>query len=371
MRRSEAAPDDARWMARALELAERGRFSVSPNPMVGAVVVRKGHVVGEGFHRRAGGPHAEVEALEQAGARARGATLYVTLEPCAHSGRTPPCSEALEKAGVARVVSAARDPNPLVQGRGVRALARSGVEIAWSKPEERRRAEIQNEKFRAWIARGRPFVLAKWAATLDGKIASTAGESRWIAGPESRRRSLALREEFDAILVGSGTVLADDPRLTRRLGWNRATPHRRIVLDGRLRVSERARLFARPSEAIVATARAESHPRARLLARRGIQVWSLPGKTAGKVAIPKLLRRLAENGVTSLIVEGGAATLWEFFRAGCVDAVAVFVAPRVLGGSAAPGGVGGSGFGLARSPVLRDLAWEAVGADVLLTAKVS
>ena len=358
-------------MGRALELAERGRFSVSPNPMVGAVLVRGGRVVGEGFHRRAGGPHAEVEALEKAGPRARGATLYVTLEPCSHFGRTPPCSEALLNAGVARVVSASRDPNPLVRGRGVRKLARSGVEISWSKAAERRRAEVQNEKFRAWISRGRPFVLAKWAATLDGKIATAAGESRWITGRESRRRSLALREEFDAILVGSGTVLADDPRLTRRLGWNRTTPHRRIVLDGRLRVPERARLFARPSEAIVATAQPETHARAARLARRGVHVWSLPGKSEGKVAIPRLLRRLGEHGVTSLIVEGGAATLWEFFRAGCVDAVAVFVAPRIVGGSAAPGGVGGSGFGLARSPALRDLAWEAVGADVLLTAKVS
>jgi diaminohydroxyphosphoribosylaminopyrimidine deaminase / 5-amino-6-(5-phosphoribosylamino)uracil reductase len=358
-------------MGRALELAERGRFSVSPNPMVGAVLVKGGRVVGEGFHRRAGGPHAEVEALSAAGARARGATLYVTLEPCSHFGRTPPCSDALREAGVARVVSAARDPNPLVRGRGVRKLARSGVEVSWSKAAERRRAETQNEKFRAWIGRGRPFVLAKWAATLDGKVASAAGESRWITSPDSRRRSLALREEFDAILVGSGTVLADDPRLTRRLGWNRTTPHRRIVLDGRLRVSERARMFARPSEAIVATAQPETHPRAARLLRRGVQVWSLPGKPAGKVAIPKLLRRLADEGVSSLIVEGGAATLWEFFRAGCVDAVAVFVAPRILGGSGAPGGVGGAGFGLARSPALSDLAWEAVGPDVLLTAKVS
>ncbi|HEY6051111.1 MAG TPA: bifunctional diaminohydroxyphosphoribosylaminopyrimidine deaminase/5-amino-6-(5-phosphoribosylamino)uracil reductase RibD, partial [Thermoanaerobaculia bacterium] len=332
-------------MARALELAERGRFSVSPNPMVGAVLVKRGRVVGEGFHRRAGGPHAEVEALSRAGARARDATLYVTLEPCAHAGRTPPCSDALLEAGIARVVSAARDPNPLVRGRGVRALARSGVEVAWSKGEERRRAESQNEKFRAWIARGRPFVLAKWAATLDGKIASAAGESRWITGTESRRRSLALREEFDGILVGSGTVLSDDPRLTRRLGWNRAGAQRRVVLDGRLRVSERARIFSRPSEAIVATAQKETHPRARRLAGRGIRVWSLPGPRRGKVSIPRLLRRLADEGVTSLIVEGGAGTLWEFFHAGCVDAVAVFVAPRILGGSAAPGGVGGPGFG--------------------------
>jgi diaminohydroxyphosphoribosylaminopyrimidine deaminase/5-amino-6-(5-phosphoribosylamino)uracil reductase len=358
-------------MARALDLAERGRFSVSPNPMVGAVLVRGGRIVGEGFHRRAGGPHAEIEALARAGSRARGATLYVTLEPCAHYGRTPPCSDAIREAGVARVISAARDPNPLVSGRGLRRLRRAGVETGRSGPAERRRAESQNEKFRTWISRGRPFVLAKWAETLDGKIASSAGESRWITGPEARRRSLELREEFDAILVGSGTVLADDPRLTRRLGWNRVTPHRRIVLDGRLRVPERARLFRRPSEALVATAQPETHPRARRLARRGVGVWSLPGRTRGKVAIPKLLRRLAESGVTSLIVEGGSTTLWEFFRAGCVDAVAVFIAPRILGGAAAPGGIGGTGFGLARSPILRGLAWEAIGEDVLLTAKVS
>ena len=358
-------------MARALDLAERGRFSVSPNPMVGAVLVRAGRMVGEGFHRRAGGRHAEIEALSRAGPRARGATLYVTLEPCAHFGRTPPCSDAIEKAGVKRVVSAARDFNPLVSGRGLRRLRRAGIEAAWSGAAERRRAESQNEKFRTWIARGRPFVLAKWAETLDGKIASAAGESRWITGPDARRRSLQLREEFDAILVGSGTVLADDPRLTRRLGWNAGTPHRRIVLDGRLRVPERARLFRRPSEAIVATAQPESHPRARRLARRGVAVWSLPGRIEGKVSIPKLLRRLGEIGVTSLIVEGGSATLWEFFRAGSVDAVAVFVSPRILGGATAPGGVGGTGFGLARSPILRDLAWEPLGDDALLTAKVS
>ena len=183
MKRSESAADDTRWMTRALELAERGRFSVSPNPMVGAVLVRKGRVVGEGFHRRAGGPHAEVEALARAGARARGATLYVTLEPCAHAGRTPPCSEAVRKSGVTRVVSAARDPNPLVSGRGVRSLARSGVAIAWSGGTLRRRAEAQNEKFRVWIDRGRPFVPQRRMRTR-----STQGSPRQVLRLRARRR---------------------------------------------------------------------------------------------------------------------------------------------------------------------------------------
>ncbi|MEO8432204.1 MAG: bifunctional diaminohydroxyphosphoribosylaminopyrimidine deaminase/5-amino-6-(5-phosphoribosylamino)uracil reductase RibD [Acidobacteriota bacterium] len=365
------AADDSRWMDRALELAEKGRYGVSPNPMVGAVLVRDGRAVGEGWHRRAGGPHAEAVALARAGEMARGATLYVSLEPCAHLGRTPPCAGAIAAAGVARVVAAGRDPNPLVRGKGMRWLGRAGVGTAWSKGSERSRAERQNEKFRAWISRGTPFVLAKWAATLDGKIATAAGESRWITGIEARTRSLALREEFDAILVGAGTVLADDPRLTRRLGWNRTSPHRRIVLDGRLRVPPSSRVFADPATAIVATARPSGHPAVQRLAERGVTVWSLPAGQPGAVHLPRLLRRLGEQGVTSLIVEGGGATLWEFFRAGLVDRVAVFVAPRVLGGADAPGGVGGVGFTLRRSPELSDVVWEPVGRDVLVTGRVA
>lgn len=364
-------------MARAIELAELGRFTVSPNPMVGAVVVRAGRVVGEGHHRWAGGAHAEVAALESAGSRARGATLYTSLEPCGHHGRTPPCADAIAAAGVSRVVSAAKDPNPIVRGRGVRRLAREGVAVEWSGAAERGRAERQNEKFRAFVTRGRPFVLAKWASTLDGKIASAAGESRWITGEEARRRSLELREELDAILVGAGTVLADDPRLTRRLGTARGLPHRRIVLDGRLRVPEKSRVFADPGSAIVATAVSGDHPAARRLAARGVAVWSLPGRVKGRVDLARLLKRLGESGVTSLLVEGGGETLWGFFRAGLVDRAVVFVAPRILGGAAAPGAIGGEGFTLARTPRLTDVEWERLGAseaeagDWMWTGRVS
>ncbi|MCA1611663.1 MAG: bifunctional diaminohydroxyphosphoribosylaminopyrimidine deaminase/5-amino-6-(5-phosphoribosylamino)uracil reductase RibD [Acidobacteria bacterium] len=366
-----ARKEDAAWMARALDLAEEGRYTVPPNPMVGAVVVRGGRVVGEGFHRRAGGQHAEVEALARAGHLARGATLYVTLEPCAHHGRTPPCTDAILAAGIARVVAAAGDPNPLVTGGGMRRLARAGAATSWSPAAEKRRAQRQNEKFLAFVSRRRPFILAKWAATLDGKIASGTGESRWITGPDARRRSLALREEFDAILVGSGTILADDPRLTRRLGWSGGLPHRRVVIDGSLRLTPKARVFSRPGSALVATALPEGHRKARALTAAGIGVWSVPARKAGRVDLAKLLRRLADDGITSLLVEGGAATLWEFFRAGLVDRATVFLAPRILGGSAAPGGVGGTGFALPRAPRIADLEWEAVGEDLMLTGRVS
>ncbi len=364
------APIDRKWMDLALELAERGRFTVSPNPMVGAVIVRGGRVVATGFHRNAGGPHAEASALAEAGERAAGADLHVTLEPCAHLGRTPPCADAILAAGIRRLVVAAPDPNPLVAGRGFSALRRGGVRILAAAPDQRRRAEVQNERFLVWIRERRPFVLAKWASSLDGRIATARGKSRWITGPEARQRALLLREEFDSVLVGARTVLADNPRLTRRLGKNRITPHRRIVLDGRLRVPEGARLFRDPGGAILVTARPPESRSVRRFASRGVAVWCLPGGRPGRVSIPLLLGRLAREGIASLLVEGGSETLWEFFRAKRVDRVAVFLAPRVLGGFRAPGGVGGDGFSLAATPWLDDLESERLGEDFLITGRV-
>ena len=362
---------DLGWMDLAFALAERGRYTVSPNPMVGAVLVKGGRVVGKGFHRRAGGPHAEVVAMTRAGRAARGADLYVTLEPCAHSGRTPPCADAIVSSGIARVVAAARDPNPLVSGRGFEALRRGGVEVLDAGPSWRLREERQNEKFRVWIEQRRPFVTAKWAATLDGKTATARGTSRWITGPEARERALLLREENDAVLVGARTVKLDDPRLTRRLGKNRVTPHWRILLDGRFTVPEGARLFRRPEGVILVTARRPANPSLRRLASRGVLVWSLPGRRPGHVSIPSLLCKLSRHGVTSLLVEGGAATLGEFFDARRVDRVAVFLAPRILGGDDAPGGVGGNGFSLASSPRLEGIELEPLGGDLLVTGIVA
>jgi diaminohydroxyphosphoribosylaminopyrimidine deaminase/5-amino-6-(5-phosphoribosylamino)uracil reductase len=364
-------PTELGWLDRAFDLADRGRYSVSPNPMVGAVVVRGGRVVSEAFHRKAGGPHAEVTALRRAGRAARGADLYLTLEPCAHQGRTPPCVPAVIAAGVRRVVVASSDPNPIVEGRGLSALRRAGLEVLLAPASWRRRAAEQNEKFFTSVTAGRPFVLAKWASTLDGRIASAAGESRWITGEAARRRGLLLREEYDAVLVGAGTVVADDPLLTRRLGKNRTTPHWRIVLDGRLRIPERARVLRGPGRRLVATAVSAEHPKARRLAARGIEVWSLPARKPGIVNLERLLRELARAGVASVMVEGGAETLWSFFHAGLVDRVAAFLAPRVMGGDRAPGGVGGKGFSLAETPHLRDVAAERIGADLFVTGRVT
>ena len=326
---------DLAWLERAFELAEKGRYGVAPNPMVGAVLVRGGRVVGEGWHRRAGTPHAEAIALDRAGSSARGADLYLTLEPCAHQGRTPPCAPRIVRAGVRRVVVAASDPNPLVAGRGLRALRRAGVEVVLAPGSWRRREAEQNEIFRASVVRGRPFVLAKWASTLDGRIADASGESRWITGEPARRRALRLREEYDAVLVGAGTIAADDPRLTRRLGLAKGRPHWRIVLDGRVRVSSAARVWKAAGERVLVTAAAPSPAAARRFRRRGVQIWVLRGR-GGRVDLRRLLAELGRRGVASLLVEGGAETLGSFFAARIVDRVAAFLAPRVLGRRQAP-----------------------------------
>jgi diaminohydroxyphosphoribosylaminopyrimidine deaminase/5-amino-6-(5-phosphoribosylamino)uracil reductase len=357
-------------MERAFELAERGRYGCAPNPMVGAVVARGGRVVGEGHHRRAGGPHAEIVALRRAGPLARGADLYLTLEPCVHQGRTPPCAPAVVAAGLRRVIVAARDPNPRVNGRGVASLRRAGVRVVAAGRSWRERESELNERFAVFIETGRPFVLAKWASSLDGRIASAAGESRWITGEKARRRALLLREEYDAVLVGAGTVLADDPRLTRRLNLARSRPQWRVVLDGRLKSPEAARVFRAGGKRIVATAVGQTHPKAKRLAERGIGVWSLPGRGRGRVDLAGLLEKLASAGVSSLLVEGGGDTLSGFFRAGLVDAVAVFLAPRILGGLRARGAVEGKGFALPETPWLDRVRLDRCGTDFLLTGRV-
>ncbi len=362
-------PIDLGYLDRAFALAERGRYSSSPNPMVGAVVVAGGRIVGEGFHRRAGEKHAEILALARAGRAARGADLYLTLEPCVHTGRTPPCAPVVAASGVRRVIVASTDPNPRVSGRGLAALRRAGTTVVAAPAAWKRRAAVQNERFLKWIVGGRPFVLAKWAQSLDGRIAAASGESRWITGEAARRRAMLLREEYDAVLVGAGTIAADDPRLNRRLGRNRAVEQWRIVLDGRLRVSERARVFGGGGRPLIVTAVAVTHPKVRRLVRRGVEVWSLPGRVAGEVDLPRLLKELGARGVTGLMVEGGAATLWSFFAAGLVDRAAVFLAPRILGGASAPGAVAGLGFRLARTPRLEGVTIETFGTDLCLTGR--
>jgi diaminohydroxyphosphoribosylaminopyrimidine deaminase/5-amino-6-(5-phosphoribosylamino)uracil reductase len=363
-----AVKRDEAMMRRALALAERGRYSTSPNPMVGAVIARGARVVGEGYHRRAGGPHAEVAALARAGAAARGATLYATLEPCAHIGRTGPCTDAIADAGIARVVACRRDPNPIVAGRGFRRLRRAGIVVETGLLA--RESALQNERFDVWARESRPFVLAKVAATLDGRIADFRGRSQWISGKEARRRSLEWREEFDAILVGVGTAVRDRSLLTRRLGWNRARPQRRIVLDVSFRVPEALPLFRNPEGVEVWTASRAGAAKERRLAKRGVRIVRLPrGPREGKMNLGAALARLGSDEVTGLIVEGGTQTLTAFHEASLIDRWAIILAPRLLGGAEAWPLLAGEGLPLEKARTLSDVTVTALGHDLLLSGR--
>jgi diaminohydroxyphosphoribosylaminopyrimidine deaminase/5-amino-6-(5-phosphoribosylamino)uracil reductase len=364
------SPGDEVFMRRALELADRGRGLTSPNPLVGAVVVREGIVVGEGFHQRAGGPHAEIEALTAAGEGARGATLFVTLEPCAHWGRTPPCADRVVASGVRRVVAAQTDPDPRVAGRGLSVLREGRVEVEVGLlAEEARR---QNRAFLTAMRLGRPHVTLKVAMTLDGKIADGQGLSRWITGELARREAHRLRSESDAILVGIGTVLADDPELTVRLErpWPRE-PYR-VVLDGRGRTPATARIVNALTRARTLVMVGEDAPvdRTDLLAAAGAVPVRTPGRE-GRLDLGAVLTELHRREVRALLVEGGAEVHGAFLDAGLVDRVVVFIAPMLLGGRAAPSAVGGRGLPLTRSARLHDLTVRPVGADLLIEAEVA
>ena len=357
---------------RLFTLAEKGRYSTSPNPRVGAVLVAEGgEVVGEGFHDKAGLPHAEVGALASAGSRARGATLFVNLEPCAHQGRTPSCAEAVARAGVARVVCSIEDPDPRTAGAGIRHLRERGIPVDVGVEAER--AERLNEPFLASVRNGRPFVELKWAASLDGKIASSTGASRWISSEEARVDSMRLREERDAILIGAGTVLADDPLLTRRLGLSSSiVPHRRLVLDGRLRVSARARVFQSSDlgEVWLVTARPAEDPALVPFRDRGVIVESFP-LGDGRVDLAALLLRLHEAETRSVLVEGGGGAAWSFVEQGLVDRVTCYVSPKLLGGATAPSPLSGPGFGdLENVPFLSEIEVARIGTDIRISGRM-
>jgi len=332
-----------------------------------------GEIVGEGWHDRAGGPHAEVVALTEAGSRARGATVVLNLEPCAHEGRTPPCAGALVAAGVARVVFSTLDPDPRTAGKGREWLRCAGVDTQTGPFSER--AERLNEPFLVSVRTGRPFVHLKWAATLDGRIGTVTGESRWITGEEARADGMRLREECDTILVGAGTVLADDPALTRRAGLNRSVlPHRRIVVDGRLRVSAQGRVFSpeAPGEAWLATAVDENDPRLRPFRERGVRVLSRPAAEAGRVDLLALLAELGRHEVRSLLVEGGGETAWGFLEARLADRVTGYHAPLLLGGRGAPSALSGAGYAtLAEAPRLAGLEVATLGDGYRVTGRLA
>lgn len=323
-----ATADDYRWMARALELAERGLYTTTPNPRVGCVIVRDGQMVGEGWHIRAGEPHAEVHALAMAGEQARGATAYVTLEPCSHHGRTPPCAEALVNAGLSRVVVAMEDPNPLVAGKGLTRLRDSGIEVL-SDIQEAEAREL-NIGFISRMTRGRPWLRLKAAATLDGKTALNNGVSQWITGDDARRDAHRWRARSCAVLTGIGTVRDDDPQLTVRAIPTERQPLR-IVVDARLETPLSAKILD-GSPVLIAGA-VDDAERIAALKRRGADVLILPN-TGGKVDLPALMTELGQRGINEVMAESGFKLNGSLLREGCVDELILYFAPALVGDAA-------------------------------------
>jgi diaminohydroxyphosphoribosylaminopyrimidine deaminase / 5-amino-6-(5-phosphoribosylamino)uracil reductase len=320
---------DHYYMKMALDLAASAKGRTNPNPIVGAILVKDGVIVGSGLHRKAGEPHAEVHAFRMAGEHAEGATLYVTLEPCSHFGKTPPCANLVKESNVARVVVAMQDPNPQVAGRGIGLLREAGIEVEVGVLEEE--ARILNERFVHNMVSRTPFVISKVAMTLDGKIAAYNGHSKWITGEESRHNVHLLRNEVDAILVGIGTVLADDPMLTTRLATGGKSPIR-VVLDSDLKTPLEAKIMdTTEAKTLIVAKEGADQAKAKVLEEKGIEIIYVP-KTNSGLDLAELLNKLYEKGVTDLLVEGGSEINGSFLRAGLINKYFIYVAPKILGG---------------------------------------
>jgi len=355
-------------MNRALALARRGEGLASPNPKVGAVIVRNGRVVGAGFHTYAGRKHAEILALEAAGKRAKGATLYVNLEPCCHQGRTGPCTNALIEAGVRRVVAAVRDPNPAVAGRGLRQLRSAGIEVETGLLYAE--AQRLNMGFARWITSQKPLVTLKSAMSLDGRIAARAGSTSWLTSAESLAEVHRIRHSADALITGVGTVLADNPRMTDRSGLPRRRSLLRVILDSRLRLPLRSKLVRNAKgDLLVFTARALNSLRVRALRHAGVEIEQVPTR-GGRLNLDAVLSALGKRGILHALVEAGAELNGAFLGESLVDRLILFIAPRTLGENALPFatfGTGASGRrGLAHLPSLRLISVRQFGPDLCI-----
>ena len=360
--------EDRSCMLKALRLARMGLGTASPNPPVGCLLVRRGMVVGRGYHVFSNLDHAEVMAVREAGGRAYGATAYVTLEPCAHYGRTPPCVDLLVRAGVRRVVTPLADPNPAVAGRGIEILRSAGILVDVGLMQTSAARLI--EPFACHVSTGRPLVVAKVGMSLDGKIATRSGASRWITSDEGRAFGRELRFQMDAVLVGSGTVLADDPELIYRGSRSKARPLLRVVLDGRLRTPVTARLVRNAAETpvLVFCASEASTARRRVLEKRGVEIFPVPRAGAG-LDLHRVLAELAERKALGVLVEGGSSVHWSFVSAGLVDKFYFIMGPLVLGGSRAVPSVGGSGYEvIAEAPRFAITRTRRAGPDIVLEA---
>jgi len=363
--------DDRRWLRLALELAERGRGRTRPNPMVGAVLVKDGRVVGRGWHARAGSPHAEVRALRQAGAKARGARLFVNLEPCCHFGRTPPCTDAILAAGVREVIACMRDPDPRVNGRGFAALRKAGVKVTMGALQGE--AEQLNAAFLRRQRSGLPSVTLKAGMSLDGRIATRAGRSQWITSASARREARRLRAGHDAVLVGVGTLLADDPRLSApgANGHARAIDPVRVVLDSRLRTPAASRILRTAGGPVLLVTRRNASPARRLrLERAGATVVEVASR-GGRVDLRAALRALGRRGIASVLIEGGGEVLGAALDQKVGDRLVLYVAPRLLGGAAARPAFAGRGAApVAGAAQLVAPRWRRVGSDWVVEARL-
>ncbi len=359
---------DEDFMRAALALARHAEGRTSPNPLVGAVIVRDGHIVAAGWHRRAGTEHAEIHALRMAGELARGATLYVTLEPCAHYGRTGPCAKAVAEAGIQRVVIGMKDPNPLVSGEGIRILENAGIDVRCGVLEKE--AAQLNEVFLKWMETGFPFVVLKAAMSLDGKIATCTGESQWITNHASRNRVHEMRDRYDAILAGIGTVLKDDPSLTTRLPDRQGKNPVRIIADSMARTPLTAKVVTDGlAPTIIAVTELAPPERVEALQNAGVQVL-----TAGKgsrVDLRSLMKQLGQREICSVLAEGGGQIHFSLLKAGLVDKVCMFIAPELIGGRSALTPVEGEGFSSLGDAVRLDrMTTEMLDGDILLTGYV-
>lgn len=361
-----ATSADFEWMKRALEIARLGAGGAEPNPLVGCVFVKNQQLIGQGYHARYGGPHAEVEALRSLSdpAEATACTAYVTLEPCSHFGKTPPCAEALVAAGVSRVVVAMLDPFPEVAGRGLARLRQAGIEVEVDVLEAE--ARVLNAPYLKRLATGLPWVIAKWAMSLDGKIATSTGSSQWISGAASRADAHRVRGRLDAIIVGIGTVLADDPLLTARPAGPRVP--RRVIFDSQGKLPLGGRLANSLDQAPLCVVSSEQISAAQESAfrQRGIELWKTPGSAAEQ--LEPTLRRLAAEGATNVLIEGGPGLLGQFAAAGLLDELQIYLAPKLLGGTTAPGPIGNPGWTtLASCPEFQLLNLEQLGPDLKLS----
>lgn len=357
---------DEEYMCEALRIAANAKGRTSPNPMVGAVIVKDGKIIAEGWHRQAGTPHAEIHALNMAGELAKGATLYVTLEPCSHFGRTPPCANAIVETGIKRVVAAMSDPNPKVAGRGLQILRDVGIEVEVGICEDE--ARKLNEVFLKWVTTGKPFVTLKTAMSLDGKIATSTGQSQWITSEASRRRVHELRDIHDGIMVGIGTILADNPSLTTRIEGGKNPI--RIIVDSNAKMPLNSNVVTDgQSKTIIAVTK--NAPTARLLSLTSAGVEIIVAGDGAHVDLNLLMNELARREITSIFVEGGGTLNFSLLEAGLVDKVYAFIAPKIIGGREALTSIEGEGFkNLANAIKLKDISTEMIDNDVLISGYV-